>query len=100
MKKSALLVATPSGVRSVSRPEVPEGGTLAVRLVMVALLTVAAPRLNLRRSFAGTGSKFVPLTVTLVPGVPMPGVVPVIVGAWPAVTVKALVLAADPDGVV
>ncbi len=46
-------------------------------------------------------SKFVPLTVTAAPGVPIVGVKPVIVGASAAVpTTKGVLLVADPSGVV
>jgi len=69
-------------------------------LVEVAEVTVAKNLLNSVRSFAAI-SKFVPEMVTAVPGVPIAGVKPLIVGApLAAVTVKDVELVAGPLGVV
>src|SRR5574342_710668 len=62
-KKSWALCAVPPGVATVSRPEVPSPGTVAPRLVAVAELTTARPRLKVRRLFVGTGSKLLTVTV-------------------------------------
>ena len=83
------------------RPEVPLGGTLAGILVAVAELIGARAMLNLTLSFAAVVSKLVPVIVTAVPGVPMVGVNPVIVGApVEAVTVNESILVAEPAGAV
>jgi len=56
-------------------------------------------RPNFKRSFATAESKFVPVIVTAVPTVPMPGVKLLIVGnPEPAVTAKDVLLVADPFG--
>ena len=69
-------------------------------LVEVAEETVALDVLNLVLSFTGT-SKFVPLTVTAVPGIAILGVKLLTVGApLEAVTVKEALLVADPLGAV
>ena len=69
-------------------------------LVADALVTVEFTMLNVERSLAATVSKLVPLIVTAVPGVPIVGVNPVIVGAagLPVVTVKDVVVVAEPNG--
>ncbi len=69
-------------------------------LVVVAELTVELMILNVERSLSPRVSKLVPLIVTAVPGVPIVGVNPVIVGAPgpPVVTVKDAALPAEPAG--
>src|SRR5690348_16147868 len=100
MKKSAALVAVPVGVRTVIGPDVvADDGTAVEMLAVVALVTSADVMLNFVKSFAGAVSKFVPVMVTDVPGVPIVGVNPVIVGA-PTPTVNDCWLVADPLGVV
>src|SRR5574342_597596 len=100
-KKSWALCAVPPGVATVSRPEVPSPGTVAPRLVAVAELTTARPRLKVSRLFVGTGSKLLPVTVTDVPAWPTEGVKPVMAGAPElTVTVKGVALVADPAGAV
>lgn len=70
-----------------------------LRLVVVGDVTAEAVLLNLRLFLDGTVSKFVPVTVTAVPGVPILGVNPVIVGApVELVTVNTELLAAEPLG--
>jgi hypothetical protein len=84
-----------------SRPEVPPPGTVGESTVEVAVAIAA--RVTLKKSWLSVarGSKFVPLTVTAVPGVPIPGVKPVIVGApLVLVTVKEVALVAEPPGAV
>src|SRR5574337_2163888 len=82
------------------RPDVAPEGTLAAMAVAVAEVAVDRVTLKTTRLFAGVGLKFVPLIVTAVPGVPMVGVKPVIIGPPQAPTEKGLVLVADPVGVV
>lgn len=55
--------------------------------------------LSVTQSFETVVSKFVPVTVRAVPGVPMVGMKPVIVGAVEVLTVKAVLLEARPVGV-
>src|SRR6266852_624837 len=67
----------------------------------VPLVTELIPwrvRLKLSLLFATSGSKFVPVTITGVPAVPLGGLKPVIVGASLAVTTNCALLVADPDG--
>ena len=99
MKKSAVLVALPPGVVTEIWPDVPLEGTVAPRLVAVAVLTCAKVLLKATRLFAVTVSKLVPLIVTAVPAGPMFGVKPVIVGEAEAVTVNDVLLVARPNGV-
>src|SRR5713101_21033 len=101
-KKSELLTAFPADVATEIRPDVAVSGTVVEMLVEVAEVTVAKALLNLVLSFAAT-SKFVPEIVVAVPGVPIVGVNPEIVGAplaFEAVTVKEVELVAVPFGVV
>ena len=94
-----MLTTVPPGVPTVIRPEPVTVGTAVVRLVVVAADALAPPRLNVRRSLAGSVSKFVPLTVTLAPATPTVGVKDAIVGApVTAPTVNALALVAEPPG--
>jgi hypothetical protein len=61
----------------------------------------ASARLNVTVLLASIVSKFVPVMDTAASGVPMPGLIPVIVGVVAAsVTVKGEALVADPSGVV
>ena len=100
MKKSALLTALPLGVATEIRPEPVNDGTEVEILVAVAELTKADMTLNLTRSLVGAVSKFVPLIVTAVPAVPIVGVKLVMVGSIDALTVKGVLLVAEPAGVV
>ena len=71
------------------------------RLVVVPAITGLIVLLNLRIFPDSTVSKFVPLTVTAVPGVPIVGVKPVMVGApITDVTVNTSALVAEPPGAV
>lgn len=68
-------------------------------LVLVLELTTAGRVLNVTLLFEGVVSKLVPVMVTAVPGVPMVGVNPVIVGALLEATVNGVLLTAEPLGV-
>jgi len=97
MKKSALLIALPLLVVTKIRPEPVAGGAVALIDVIVEELTGRIDRLSRARILLGRGSKLVPEIVTAVPGVPMVGVKPVIVGApLSVVTVKTEALVAEP----
>ena len=70
-------------------------------VVVVAELRMARTRLNITLLLASVVSKFVPVIVTPVPGTPMVGVNAAMTGAsGAAVTVKGVVLVAEPVGVV
>src|SRR6266850_4516119 len=100
-KKSSVLWVAPPGVARDSRPEVAPPGTETSMLVAVDDVIGAGTMLNRRRLFVGVGSKFVPVIETAVPGVAIVGVKLVMVGApLVAVTVKAVLLDADPAGAV
>src|SRR5215212_8714241 len=99
MKKSALLTALPFGVVTETRPDVPPIGTVAPRLVAVAVLICAKVLLKARRLLPVVVSKLVPLIVTAVPAIAIAGVKPVIVGAAEALTVNGVLLVASPNGV-
>jgi len=90
--KLPLLVAVPLGVVTVTGPLVALAGTVALIWVSEATPNVAAVPLN---ATAVAPVKPVPLIVTAVPGGPLDGVNPVIVGGGP-VTVKLLLLVAVP----
>jgi hypothetical protein len=91
-----MLVPLPKGVATEIRPEVAPVGTAVAIVVVVEEVTAACMTLNLTSLLAGTASKFVPVMVTAVPGVPVVGVKFVIVGApLLAVTVKAVGLVAE-----
>jgi hypothetical protein len=96
-KKSPVLTPVPFGVATERCPDVPAIGTNVEMLVEVAEVSPARTTLNLVLSFATT-SKFVPEIVTAVPGAPVAGVNPVIVGAplAPEPTVKEVELFAVP----
>src|SRR5207253_1320832 len=108
--KEPVEVALPKDVVTVIRPVVVFVGTVAtievalitLRLVAEAEVTVAVTPLNLTSFLLATGSKFVPVIVTAVPGGPLLGVKLVMVGAatvvnwlakalsgWPLVSVMA-----------
>ncbi len=81
-------MALPFWVAIDTRPVVVTG-TVACRDVGVADVTCADATLAVNRSFAGVVSKFVPVTVSVLPATTNAGVKPLIVGAAPAaVTVK------------
>ena len=80
-------------------PDVALVGTVAPRLVAVAVLICAKVALKATRLLAATGSKLVPLIVTVVPAVPIFGVKPLMVGAAEPLTVKGVLLVARPKGV-
>jgi len=100
IKKSSALVAFPNAVATDIRPDPVPVGTVATRDAPVEALTVERPLLNSTLFFQGVGLKFVPVIVTDVPGVPIAGVNPVIVGALVGPTVKTSALVAEPDGAV
>lgn len=99
MKKSAELVAFPTGVVTEMRPE-PPCGALVAMLVVVAEVIVELTILNVLRLLSAVVSKFVPAIVTAVPGIPIVGVNPVTVGApgLPVVTVNDAALVVEPVG--
>ena len=94
-----LLTAEPFNVETLIFPDVAAGGTVVPSDVDVALPTTAAVALNRSALRFAVVSKFVPLTVTLVPITAVVGEKLVIVGADEATTVKAVALVALPDGV-
>src|SRR4029453_4600990 len=101
MKKSAVLCARPFGVDTVSRPDVPPPGTVGDNTVVVAGVMGGGIRLKKSRLSGGWGAKFVPFTVTAVPGVPMVGAKPEIVGVpFAPATVKGVALVEEPPGAV
>ena len=70
-------------------------------VVVVAELRMARARLNITLLLASAVSKFVPVMVTAVPGTPMVGLNAAMAGtSGAAVTVKRVVLVAEPVGVV
>jgi hypothetical protein len=70
-------------------------------VVVVEELRMASTRLNIALLLASAGSKCVPVMVTAVPGTPMVGVNAAMAGtSGAAVTVKGVVLRAEPVGVV
>src|SRR2546428_2026826 len=93
-KKSAELVAIPLTVATLMRPEVLNGGTITDRLVATALVTRANDPAMVVWSLVTTVSKFVPLTVTLLPAAARAGVKLVMVGAIALWTVKLALLVA------
>src|SRR3970282_1978814 len=102
MKKSPLLWTPPPAVSTRRWPEPTADGTVAVRLVGEAAVTVARRKvLNLTLSFVGMGSKLVPVMVTDEPTTPMPGVKLAIVGTPLLVATTKFVLGvAEPPGAV
>ena len=100
IKKSALLVALPPVVSILIRPDVVAVGTFVSMVVAVAVPLAATVALNFRRLRLAVVSKFVPLIATGVPGVPIVGVKPVIVGAAESLTTNELAVTAEPVGVV
>src|SRR5439155_11989284 len=103
MKKSPLLMPLPSAVVTEIRPEPVPGGTVVKIEVPVEELIAPRPTLKRRSFLPGVVSKFVPLTITAVPRVPMVGAKLVIV-CRPLedvdVTINGALLAADPGGAV
>jgi hypothetical protein len=91
----------PFGVATEIGPELVCPGTVVLMLVAVAAATGDTVLLNLRLFLEGIVSKFVPVTVTAVDGVPILGLKPVIEGApVDEVTVKTELLEAEPLDVV
>ena len=95
-----MLVTVPETVATLMRPDPVAEETVVSMLVAVAAPTEARLVLTLTRLLVATVSKFVPVTVIAVPGVPMFGVKLVIVGGEESPTTKELLLAAEPAGVV
>ncbi len=102
MKKSWLLTAVPALVNTAIGPECAPKGAVVPRVVEVAVVTVASVGLNRTALLAGVVSKLVPVIVTAVPTLPMVGVKLLIVGAprGALVTVKFVLLVAEPEGLV
>ena len=101
MKRSPLLTAVPPGVVTEMRPDPVDDGTLVPNELAVAVVTVPSVMLKRALLFAYAGSKFVPLIVSGVPIVAIPGLKPLIVGAPPAPpTMNDALLVADPLGAV
>lgn len=92
--KFVLLVAVWPPTVTWMGPVVAPVGTLTVREVVVAAVTVAAVPLNFTVSADGVALKFVPEITTVVPIAPPVGEKPEIVGAGPAPTVKFELLVA------
>ena len=69
-----------------------------LRLLELAVPTMAWVVFNSMSSFVSVDWKFVPLTVTAVPGFPILGVKLLIVGTVELLTVKAELLLAEPLG--
>jgi hypothetical protein len=95
--KLVMLVAVPPGVVTVIGPVVAPAGTVAV--IRDGPLTLKSALAPLNRT-AVAPLKFVPLTVTDVPALPLVGEKLVIVGAGLEMTVKLVALVAVPPGVV
>ena len=74
-------VPTPAIVVTVTAPVLPVAGAVTTSEVVVADVTVVAVPLNLTRLLAATGSKFVPVSVTVAPARPEAGLMAVTVGA-------------------
>jgi hypothetical protein len=80
-------------------PEVTTPARDVLTVVFVAAVTSALLTLTLAVSFLATGSTFVPVIVTGVPGLAIPGENPVIVGKpFEVVTVNGELLVALPAG--
>ena len=93
--KAAVLVAVPPGVVMAIRPLLAPAGTTKVSVV--ALTTVNPLMLAPLSLMAVAPVKFVPVTVTTVPGPPAVGVKLAMVGAG-TVTVKATAAEVPPPG--
>ena len=78
--KSLVEVATWLSTSTVILPVLLPAGTLTVRLVAVAAVTVAVVPLNFTRLLAAVVEKLVPVRVTVVPTIPEVGENPVRVG--------------------
>jgi hypothetical protein len=100
MKKSSALRTDPFGVLTENRPDAAFAGTVVASEVALADVTCARARFTASRFCASTVSKFVPLTVTAVPGVPIVGENSLMVGASDVPTTKGAPLFAEPLGVV
>jgi hypothetical protein len=98
--KSLLLTADPLTVATLILPEVADAGTVVPSAVEVALPMAAGVALNLSEFRFAVVSKFVPLTVTLVPATSVVGEKLEIVGEEDAKTVNDVALVAFPEGVV
>ena len=98
MKKSSLLIALPCLVITEIRPDPAPDGTVVAIEVVVAEVTVVRAMLRRVSFLMRLVLKFVPVTVTDVPGGPTLGVNPVIVGTPEEPTVNTEPLAADPAG--
>ncbi len=101
MKKSWVLTPVPLGVETVMCPDPAADGTVVVMVVALADDAIPLVILNRILSLACEGSKFVPVIVTVVPGVPIVGLKFEIVGALEfARTLKLVALVTLPAGAV
>lgn len=101
MNRSPALVVLPAGVARVTGPEPTPEGTVIAREVVEPELTLAfLSEFTVVRSFRYDAAKFVPETVTELPGIPTLGEMPLMAGLVDARTVKLLELDADPSGTV
>jgi len=91
------LVAVPLGVVTLIEPEVVPAGTTATRCVGDETVVELAA-VPLKETLVEPTTKFVPLTVTLVPAAPLTGVKDVMVGG--AMNVNAVALVPVPAAVV
>jgi hypothetical protein len=98
--KSLLLTAKPLSVATLIFPDVAAGGTVVPSDVEVAVPITPAVALNRSALRLATVSKFVPVTVTLVPITAVVGEKLEIVGPDDATTVNDVALVALPEGVV
>ena len=93
-------VAVPARVVTETRPDATPSGTVAVSCWGLADVTGATTDPKRTVSIAAVGSKCAPLTVTVIPTVPIAGLKLVIVGRLEPRTAKASALVAEPAGVV
>jgi hypothetical protein len=93
-----VLVARPLGVETVMWPDVAVAETTVPIAVAVAELTLPRFPLKVILLLPATGSKFVPVIITVVPAVPIVGVKPLMDGALFGPTVNEVALTALPVG--
>ena len=93
--KLVALVAVPPGVVMARAPEVAPAGTSSVSVVLITNVNILnAPPMSVT---AVAPVKLLPVTVTTVPGRPLPGVKLLMVGAG-TVTVKVAAVEVPPPG--
>jgi hypothetical protein len=91
-------VAVPYGVATLIRPDPADAGTVHVKLVAVAALIAARVGPIASVLLADVVLKFVPVTVSWVPGTAMLALAEVIAGALAEATVNDEALVAEPPG--